>query len=155
MEEQFLRNAKAEENDSEICTCSRNDAIVKGDPCPGCCHRNEEENIQSNNNKARFKSSNRRVLKEIPIDFSSRNSRCLLVLSVLSVICFCPTGIFAVITAAKLQKARKLGNGPMIEKLTSRTRMLVSMSMGIWIVILVFCLIIYFVNIFGIRSYFT
>ncbi|XP_061167026.1 uncharacterized protein LOC133175906 [Saccostrea echinata] len=152
MEDQLLRDTRAHENDSVNCRCSRND--VKGDASSECCHRNEEENIQSNNNKVRLKSSNRRFFKdqESPV---SENSRCLLGLSILSVICFCPTGIFAVITAAKLQKARKVGNETLIRTLTSRTRMLVSMSLGIWIVILVFCLIIYFVNIFGIRSYFT
>lgn len=52
-------------------------------------------------------------------------------------------------------KARKVGNETLIATLAVRVKMLVSMSMGIWIVILVFSVIVYFVNIFGVRSYFT
>ncbi|XP_078332457.1 uncharacterized protein LOC144625484 [Crassostrea virginica] len=86
---------------------------------------------------------------------SADSDRCLVALSIFSVICFCPVGILAVITVSKLQQAKKDGREHLVESLSGRTRQLVSLSLGLGIVATVFCAIVYFVNIFGIRTYFT
>lgn len=107
------------------------------------CNYNSSPNVESHHDKRPFP------------PLSADSSPCLFALSIFSVVCFCPIGIFAVVTASKLLKARKEGNESSVETLTVRTRALVSLSLGVGIVTIVFCLIIYFVNIFGIRTYFT
>lgn len=156
MEEKLLQDPlTASETDDEHNSCSRRDVILNVSEYRHLAGQDASVNLNGGHNCNRSpKVESHQDKRPFPL-LSADSSPCLFALSIFSVVCFCPIGIFAVVTASKLLKARKEGNESNVETLTVRTRALVSLSLGVGIVTIVFCLIIYFVNIFGIRTYFS
>lgn len=159
MEEKLLQDpltpSETDVIHGEHSSCSRRDVILDVSEYRHLAGQDASVNINEGHNYNNLPNlESHQDKRPFPL-LSADSSPCLFALSIFSVVCFCPIGIFAVVTASKLLKARKEGNESSVETLTVRTRALVSLSLGVGIVTIVFCLIIYFVNIFGIRTYFT